>query len=47
MKLKSSCCRKFERKAEACRRCPLLAVLSKKKRRKKLEKLRRFLAKAA
>lgn len=47
MKLKSSCCAKYERKAKACKGCPVLAVLSKKKRRKKLDKVRRRLKKAA
>ena len=47
MKLKSSCCAKYERKAKACKGCPVMALWSKKKRRKKLEKVRRRLKKAA
>ena len=47
MKLKTACCRKYERKAKACSRCPVLAVLGKKKRRRRLKKLRRELKKAA
>ena len=47
MKLKSSCCAKYERKAKACKGCPVMALWSKKKRRKELEKVRRRLKKAA
>ena len=47
MKLKKSCCSKYEHKAKACRRCPVMALLSPKKRRKRLAKIRRALAKAA
>ena len=47
MKLKSSCCAKYERKAKACKRCPVMALLSKKKRRRELKKARRRLEKAA
>ena len=47
MKLKKSCCDKFRRRAEACRRCPVMAVLSAKQRRRRLKKIRKKLAKAA
>jgi hypothetical protein len=47
MKVKSKCCAKFEHKGKACKKCPLMAVLSKKKRRRRLKKIRRKLAKAA
>ena len=30
MKLKSKCCKKYESKAKACKRCPIMAELSKK-----------------
>lgn len=41
--LKSSCCEKYLRKAKACKRCPVMALLSKKKRRKRLKKVRKRL----
>lgn len=47
MKIKSSCCAKYERKAKACKGCPVMALLSKKKRRRQLDKIRRRLKKAA
>ena len=47
MKLKSTCCRKYERKAKACKRCPVMAVLSASKRRRTLKKIRHGLARAA
>lgn len=47
MKLKSKCCKKFWRKAKACKNCPVMAVLSKKKRRRKLAKAKARLRKAA
>jgi hypothetical protein len=47
MKVKSKCCAQFERKGEACKKCPLMAALSKKQRRRRLKKIRRKLAKAA
>ena len=47
MKLKRDCCEKYRRKAKACKRCPVMAVLTASKRRKKLAKIRRGLAKAA
>ncbi len=47
MKLKSSCCKKYRRKARACTKCPLIAVLSKRKRHKKLRKIKKRLARAA
>jgi len=47
MKLKSSCCEKYLTKAKACRRCPLMAVLTSKKRRKTLERVKKQLEKAA
>lgn len=47
MKLKSKCCKKYRRKGKACKSCPVMAVLSKKKRRRKLKKARARLGKAA
>ena len=47
MKLKAKCCEKYKRKAKACARCPFMAVLSQKSRKKQLKKYRRKLAKAA
>lgn len=41
MKLKPSCCAKFDRKGKACKRCPVMAVLSKKKRGKLLKAARK------
>ena len=47
MKLKSDCCEKYERKARACKRCPLMAALTKKQRRRRMRKVKKRLAKAA
>lgn len=47
MKLKGKCCKKYRRKAKACKNCPVMAVLSKKKRHRKLAKVRARLRKAA
>jgi len=47
MKLKSECCLKYEVKARACKRCPLLATCSKKERRKKLAKIKKRVKRAA
>ncbi len=47
MKLKSKCCKKYIKKAEACRRCPLMASLSSKKRKQCLKKVKKKLAGAA
>ena len=44
MKLKSKCCGKYERKAKGC---PVMAVLSKAKRRKRLRRVREALRKAS
>ena len=41
MKLKSECCFKFDAKAKACKECPILAVYSKKKRKKKLAEIKK------
>jgi len=43
MKLKSTCCGKYERKAKACKRCPVMAAFTKKERRKMLKQVRRRL----
>ena len=40
MKLKSECCYKFDTKAEACKKCPIMAPHGKKKRKKILAKIR-------
>lgn len=47
MKLKSKCCKKYKRKADGCKGCPLMAELTKKQRRKLLKKARKKLSKAA
>lgn len=47
MKLKSSCCEKYRRKAKACKRCPVLAIMGKKKRKRELKRVRKTLKKAA
>lgn len=47
MKLKPDCCKKYRTKARACKRCPVMAVLGKKKRKRRLAKIRRRLRKAA
>ena len=44
MKLKSKCCKKYRKKAEACKRCPVMAALDPKQRKKRLEKAKRNLA---
>jgi hypothetical protein len=41
MSLKPKCCHKYEAKAKACKRCPLLAACSKKKRVKLLAKAKK------
>ena len=46
MKLKSKCCKKYEKKAKACKDCPVMARLSKKGRRKRLKIVRKSLTKA-
>lgn len=43
----SKCCKKYERKAKACSGCPVLAVLSRKQRKKLLAKARCRRGKAA
>ena len=47
MKVKAKCCSKYKRKGVACKRCPLLAMLGKKHRRKGLKKALKRLSKAA
>jgi hypothetical protein len=34
MRLKSKCCKRYERKGKACKHCPTMAGLSAKARRK-------------
>ncbi len=46
MKLKSRCCKKYARKAKACKGCPVIAILSKSERRKKLRKAKKKLRNA-
>lgn len=46
LKLKSRCCKKYSRKAKACKGCPVIAILSKSERRKKLRKVRKKLREA-
>jgi len=43
----ASCCEKYRRKGRACKGCPVIAVLSKKKRKRKLKRIRRKLERAA
>lgn len=47
MKLKSKCCYKYEKKAKACRKCPIMGACSKKQRKKKLAKIKKKLNRAA
>ncbi len=47
MKLKSKCCGKYQRKAKACAKCPVMAVLSRKQRKRCLAKAKKRLAKSA
>jgi len=47
MKLKSKCCFKFESTAKACKKCPIMAACSKKKRRKKLARIKKKISRAA
>jgi hypothetical protein len=47
MKLKKDCCEKYKRKAEACKACPVFAVLDKAERRRRLKKAEKKLAKRA
>lgn len=47
MTLKSKCCKKYKKKAKACARCPILACMSPKKRKKCLAKAKKKLEKAA
>jgi hypothetical protein len=46
-KLKPECCDKYKLEAKSCKRCPIMAVLSKKRRKKRLKKIKKRLAKAA
>jgi hypothetical protein len=47
MRLKSKCCFKFESKAKACKKCPIMAAYTKKKRKKKLAKINKKISQAA
>jgi len=38
LKLKEKCCKKFKSKGKACKRCPAMAALGKKRRKKALLK---------
>ncbi len=38
LKLKSKCCKKFKKKGSACGRCPVMAGLGKKTRKRILGK---------
>ncbi len=44
---KSECCKKYERKPKACKRCPLLWGLIKKRRKKRIRAMKKRLAEAA
>ena len=46
VKLKPRCCEKYARKAKACGGCPVIAVLSKSERRKKLRRAKKKLRRA-
>lgn len=41
MKLKANCCEKFVRKTKACKRCPLVAILSARQRKCFLKEAKR------
>lgn len=47
MKLDKRCCGKFRKEGKACRRCPLMASLTKKERQKCLAKAKKRREKAA
>jgi hypothetical protein len=47
MKLKNKCCFKFESKAKVCKKCPIMAAYTKKKRKKKLAKIKARIRQAA
>jgi len=47
MKLKASCCKKYKKKAKACKSCPIMAILPKKKRRQALKRIKKKLSAAA
>ena len=36
MKLKKKCCKKYEKKAKACKACPLIAGLDRQERKRLL-----------
>ena len=40
-KLKAKCCHGYKRKRKACKRCPLMAGLGKKERRRLIRKARK------
>lgn len=39
--IKPKCCKRFERKAKACKNCPLMVGLGKKQRKRLLRKLKK------
>ena len=41
MKLKKDCCERYKKKGKACKRCPTMAGLGKKKRRKLLRRFKK------
>lgn len=43
-KAESKCCNKLERKGRACSGCPVMELLGKKERKRRIEKARRRLA---
>lgn len=42
MKLKSKCCKKYKKKSEACRKCPLMARLDPEQKKRLLRKARKL-----
>ncbi len=40
-KLKETCCKKYEKGKKACKRCPIMAQLSKKRRKKLVAKFKK------
>ena len=47
MKIKSKCCKKYEKKAAICKRCPLLVELGARERKVFLKKAKKRRKKAA
>ena len=39
--MKTKCCKKYQKKGKACKNCPIVMVMKKKKRKKLLEKYKK------